>query len=323
MTGVLSGKMQLQAESMTDTTSQLPKIGYMGVGFMGHGAAKNILEKGYALTVLGHQNREPVEDLLSRGAQEAHSPAELGLRCDMVFMCLPSSRHVEQAVFGASGILSVARPGFVLIDSTTSEPDSTRRIGAALREKGADMVDAPFGRTPKEAELGTLSTFVGGEPATVQRVMPVIRTYASTVIETGTLGSGHTIKLVNNFLALATSAVVGEALSTALRLDLDMRVLKDVVDSSGGNSVMFQRFMQWTLNGDDSDFKAMMSIAVKDLQYYRKIAEPNGGITNLADAATQVYQLANHLGHERQFMPVLPTILANFVDGQNRPLPDP
>lgn len=115
---------------------------------------------------------------------------------------------------------------------------------------------------------------MGGEPAVVQRVMPVIQTYASTIIETGALGSGHTIKLVNNFLALATSAVVGEALSTALRLGLDMRVLKEVVDSSGGNSVMFQRFMRWTLDADDSDFKAMMSIAVKDLQYYRKSLPP-------------------------------------------------
>jgi 3-hydroxyisobutyrate dehydrogenase-like beta-hydroxyacid dehydrogenase len=307
---------------MTDTAVRPPAIGYMGVGFMGHGAAKNILEKGYALTVLGHRNREPVEDLLRRGAQEAHTPAELASRCDMVFMCLPSTGHVEQAVFGPSGILSVARPGFVLIDSTTSEPESTRRIGAALREKGADMIDAPFGRTPKEAELGTLSTFVGGEPEVLQRVMPVIRTYASTIIETGALGTGHTIKLVNTFLALATSAVVGEALSTALRLGLDMRVLKEVVDSSGGNSVMFQRFMKWTLEGDDSDFKALMSIAVKDLRYYRTLAAPGGGVTHLADAAAQVYQLANHLGHERQFMPVLSTILANFVDGKDRPLPD-
>lgn len=120
---------------------------------MGHGAAKNILEKGYRLTVLGHRNREPVQDLLGRGAQEAQTPAELASRSDMVFMCLPSTGHVEQAVFGESGILSVARPGLVLIDSTTSEPDSTRRIGAALREKGADMVDAPFGRTPKRPNL--------------------------------------------------------------------------------------------------------------------------------------------------------------------------
>lgn len=314
--------MRLRLVHMTDSKTHLKKIGYMGVGFMGHGAAKNILQKGFPLTVLGHKNRAPVDDLLQRGAQEVRTPADLASRSDIVFMCLPSSGHVEEAVFGESGILSVAQPGFVLVDSTTSEPDSTRRIGAALRARGADMVDAPFGRTPKEAELGTLSTFVGGHPDTVQSVMPVIRTYANTIVETGELGTGHTIKLLNNFLALATSAVVGEALSTALRLGLDMRILKEVVDSAGGNSVMFQRFMRWTLDGDDSDFKAMMSIAVKDLQYYRRIAEPNGGITNLADAATQVYQIANHLGHERQFMPVLPTILANFVDGKNRPLPD-
>lgn len=101
---------------MTNTTTPLLKIGYMGVGFMGHGAAKNILEKGFPLTVLGHRNREPVEDLLGRGAQEAQSPADLASRSDIVFMCLPSTQHVEQAVFGESGILSVARPGFVLVD---------------------------------------------------------------------------------------------------------------------------------------------------------------------------------------------------------------
>ena len=322
MTGILSEKMQFQPKFMNNTNLNVSRIGYMGVGLMGHGAAKHILEKGYSLTVLGHQNREPIEDLIKRGANEAYSTAELGLSCDIVFMCLPSTKHVEHAVFGESGILSVARADFVLIDSTTSEPDSTLKIGAALREKGADMVDAPFGRTPKEAELGTLSTFVGGEPQTVKRVMPIIRTYASTIIETGALGTGHTVKLVNNFLALATSAVVGEALSTALRLGLDMSVLKQVVDSAGGNSVMFQRFMRWILDGNDTDLKAVMSIAVKDLQYYRKIAAPDGGITNLADAATQVYQLASHLGYEKQFMPVLPTILANFVDGKNRPLPE-
>ena len=173
----------------------------MGVGFMGHGAAKNILQKGFPLTVLGHKNREPIDDLLQRGAQEARTPADLASRSDIVFMCLPSSGHVEEAVFGESGFLSVAQPGFVLVDSTTSEPESTRRIGAALRAKGADMVDAPFGRTPKEAELGTLSTFVGGHPDTVQSVIPVIRTYANTIVETGELGTGHTIKLLNNFLA--------------------------------------------------------------------------------------------------------------------------
>lgn len=297
------------------------RIGFMGVGFMGHGAARHILEKGYPLTVLGHRNRQPVEDLLARGASEARDPADLARRSDVVFMCLPSAGHVEQAITGTPGMLQAARPGLTVVDCTTSEPEVTLRLGAALQAQGAHMVDAPLGRTPKEAEEGTLSTFVGGDPAVVQSLRPVMQTYASTIIETGALGSGHTMKLLNNFLALATSAVVGEALSTALRMQVDMKVLKQVVDSAGGNSVMFQRFMHWMLDQDDSHFQAMMSIGVKDLQYYRRLAEKDGGITHLADAAMQLYLLANQLGHERQFMPVLPTILANFVDGQNRPLP--
>lgn len=297
------------------------RIGFMGVGFMGHGAARNILEKGYPLTVLGHRNRQPVEDLLARGASEATDPADLAQRCDVVFLCLPSAEHVEQALCGSPGVLQQARPGLIVVDCTTSEPALTLRLGQMLQAQGAHLVDAPFGRTPKEAEEGTLSTFVGGEPSVVQALRPVMQTYASTIIETGPLGSGHTMKLLNNFLALATSAVVGEALSTALRMNVDMKVLKQVVDSAGGNSVMFQRFMHWMLEQDDSHFQAMMSIGVKDLQYYRRLAEKDGGITHLADAATQLYLLANKLGHARQFMPVLPTILANHVDGQDRPLP--
>lgn len=302
-------------------TSTAPRIGYMGVGYMGHGAAKNILEKGYELTILGNRNRAPVEDLIRRGAEEALHPADIVSKCDFLFLCLPSTVQVEQAVYGEFGILSAARPGFVLIDSTTSDPESTRKIATSLKDKGAHMVDAPFGRTPKEAELGMLSTFVGGEPDIVNKVRPVIETYANTIVETGPLGNGHTMKLLNNFLAIATSAVVGEALATGLRLGIDMHVFKRVVDTAGGNSVMFQRYMQWILNGDDSHLQGMMSIATKDLKYYRKIAEENSCITNLADAASQVYQLANHLGYEKQFMPVLPTILANFTDGDHRPLP--
>lgn len=307
---------------MRNAQASSPRIGYMGVGYMGHGAARNILEKGYPLTVLGHRNRAPVDDLIQRGAREARTPAELAACSDFLFMCLPSSAHVETAVFGESGILSAARPGFVLIDSTTSEPASTLRIAGALKERGAHMVDAPFGRTPREAELGTLSTFVGGDADIVRQVRPVMETYASTIVQTGPLGSGHTMKLLNNFLAIATSAVVGETLAAGLRLGIDMNVFKQVVDTAGGNSVMFQRYMQWILHGDDSHFQAMMSIATKDLRYYRKIAEQHDCSTNLADAALQVYQLANQLGHEKQFMPVLSTILANLSDGKDRPLPE-
>ncbi|MBK9606874.1 MAG: NAD(P)-dependent oxidoreductase, partial [Betaproteobacteria bacterium] len=249
------------------------RIGYMGVGLMGHGAAKNILEKGYALTVLGNTNRVPVEDLVARGAGEARSPAELAEKCDVVFLCLPTTVEVERAVYGEDGILSALRPGFILVDSTTSDPVSTRRIGADLRARDADMVDAPLGRTPKEAERGALSSFVGGERTTLDRVTPVIATFADTIVETGPLGSGHTIKLLNNFLAIGTSAVVGEALAAAEMLGVDMNIFRQVVETGGANSVMFQRYAHWMLEGDDSHLQGTMRIALKDLRYYRKMAD--------------------------------------------------
>ena len=298
------------------------RVGYMGVGYMGHGAAKNIKLKGHDLIVLGNRNRKPVDDLLAIGATEAKNPADLASRCDVMFMCLPSTVQVEEAVYGPDGVLSVARPGFILVDSTTSDPDSTRRIGADLHAKGADMVDAPLGRTPKEAELGKLSSFVGGDKAVVARVRPIIECFADSIVETGELGSAHTMKLLNNFLAICTSAVVGEGIAAAVRLGVDLEVFKKVVDTSGGNGVMFQRFMPWVLEGDDSHMQGMMSIAYKDLKYYRKLAGQSDLVTIMAEAASQLYALPNRMGHSRQFMSVLPTILANLSDGGKRPLPE-
>ncbi len=297
------------------------RVGYMGVGLMGHGAAKNMLLKGHALTVLGNRNRAPVDDLLGRGASEATNPRALAEACDVMFMCLPSTVQVEQAVYGDDGVVHAARPGFVLVDATTSDPLSTRRIGADLRARGADMVDAPMGRTPKEAEAGTLSSFVGGERATLDRVLPLIRCYADTIVEAGPLGSGHAIKLVNNFLAIGTSAIVGEAIAAAMVLGIDLATFKAVVDTGGANSVMFQRFIQWSLTGDDSAFQATMQIGVKDLAYYSKMAAEAGLGTALAEAAARPYELADRLGHGKQFMPVVSAILATQVDGKERPLP--
>ncbi|MFZ9487814.1 MAG: NAD(P)-dependent oxidoreductase, partial [Alphaproteobacteria bacterium] len=219
------------------------KVGYIGVGLMGHGAARNILEKGHALAVLGNRNRAPVDDLVRRGAREAASPAELARDCDVVFMCLPSSVEVERTVLGPDGILSAARPGLVVVASTTADPASPRRLGAALRACDADLVDAPVGRTPKEAEAGKLSTFVGGRPESVALVRPIIEAYAEVIIDAGELGAGHVLKLCNNFISIGTCAVISEAVATAAKLGVDLGKLHEVVSAGGANSAMFQMVM--------------------------------------------------------------------------------
>ncbi|MBS0559305.1 MAG: NAD(P)-dependent oxidoreductase [Proteobacteria bacterium] len=298
-----------------------PRIGYIGVGLMGHGAAANILAKGYPLTILGNRNRAPVEDLVARGAAEAFSPADLAARSDIVFTCLPSSVEVEQAVLGADGLMASIRPGMIHVDSTTADPTSTRRLAALYEERGAAMVDAPVGRTPKEAEAGMLNTFLGGDPATLDRVRPVIACYADTIIEAGPIGSGHTLKLVNNFISVGTSALIAEAVATAARLGVDLAKLFEVVSSGGANSAMFQMMMPWVLEGDDSRLKGPLRIGGKDLRFYCRMAEAAGAPAFIAQAASQTYQLANARGNGERFIPTLPGILAELMGTPIRPLP--
>jgi 3-hydroxyisobutyrate dehydrogenase-like beta-hydroxyacid dehydrogenase len=297
------------------------RVGYIGVGLMGHGTAKHILRGGYALTVLGHRNRAPVDDLLAAGAHEARTPREVAATCDVVFTCLPSSVEVDATVFGPDGLLAGCHPGMIHVDSTTADPTETRRIGAAYATRGGAMVDAPVGRTPREAEAGKLSTFLGGDADAIARVRPIIETYADTIIEAGPLGSGHTLKLVNNFISIGTSAVIAEAVATASKLGVDLRKLYDVVSSGGANSAMFQMVMPWVLDGDDSRLRGPLRIAGKDLRFYCRLAESVQAPSFVAQSASQLYQLANVRGHGERFMPTLPGILAALIGAPIRELP--
>jgi 3-hydroxyisobutyrate dehydrogenase-like beta-hydroxyacid dehydrogenase len=298
----------------------LERVGYVGVGLMGHGAAKNILEKGHPLVVLGHRNRAPVDDLVTRGAREAKNLREVAEQSDVIFICLPSAVEVEATVLGADGLLSHMRPGCVLVDSTTSDPNLTRHLGAQLKATGCDMVDGPLGRTPMEAEAGKLNTFLGGDAAAIARVRPIIACYAETIIEAGPLGSGHTLKLVNNFISIGTSAVIAEAVATASKLGVDLKTLYDVVSSGGANSAMFQMVMPWALEGDASRLKGPLRIAGKDMRFYCRLAESAGMASFVAQAVNQTYQLANAQGHGEQFMPLLAGILAELNGGKIRDL---
>jgi 3-hydroxyisobutyrate dehydrogenase-like beta-hydroxyacid dehydrogenase len=297
------------------------RVGYIGVGLMGHGAARNILKASYALTILGHRNRAPVEDLVGAGAVEAKTAAEVAKRSDVVFTCLPSTVEVEHTVFGAGGLLEGAHDGMIYIDSTTANPESTRRIGAEMSKRGCAMVDAPVGRTPREAEQGKLNTFVGGDPATVAKVKPIISCYADTIIEAGPLGTGHTLKLLNNFISIGNSAIIAEAVATAAKLGVDLRTFYNVVSSGGANSAMFQMVMPWVLEGDDSRLKGPIRIAGKDMRFYCRMAEGAPAPAFIAQAVNQIYQLANARGHGERFMPTLSGILAELIGAKFRDLP--
>jgi len=281
------------------------RVGFIGVGLMGHGMAKNIVEKGYPLTVLGHRNRQPVDDLLHRGAAEAKTPAEVARQSDVVFLCVTGSPQVEDIVFRKDGLLDGLTAGTIVADSTTAEPTSTAKVAAAVVDRGGRFVDTPLVRTPKEAEEGRLAVMTGGDPVTIDEIRPILQTFAEVIIHAGPLGSGHKLKLINNFLALAVAAAVAEAVATAKKSGVDLKALTDIATSGGADSVMLRRFSKYYLEGDDSLAKFAISNACKDARYYTHFAEATPVAAFIAEAVHQTYQLAQIQGFGDKYLPHL------------------
>ncbi len=280
------------------------RIGFIGAGLMGHGMAKNIVEKGYRLTVLAHRNRSPIEDLLCRGATEAKSPAALTRASDVVILCVPSSTEVELCVFAENGILAGAQEGLIVIDSTTAEPASTERVAKALAAKNVRFADAPLTRSPKDAEAGRLNTMVGADDATLAAIRPVLEVYCENIFHVGPIGSGHRMKLINNFLSQGTAALIAEAVTTATKAGIDLAKLFEVVSAGGANSSVFQRFMPWVLTGEGGMIFKLKN-GQKDVRYYTHLAEAVGSTAFLGEAVHQIYTLAAAQGESESYVPAL------------------
>jgi 3-hydroxyisobutyrate dehydrogenase-like beta-hydroxyacid dehydrogenase len=282
------------------------RIGFIGAGLMGHGVAKNILEKGYPLTVLGHRNREPVDDLVGRGAGEARSAAEIAAGAEVVFTCLPDSDVVERVVLGPGGILEGAREGLILCDLTTAAPARTIALGTRLAERGVHLLDTPMTLTPKEAEEGRLNLLVGGERALFDRLHPIFATFNERIWHIGPLGSAHTLKLINNFLSQAGNALVVEAITTALAAGVDPHRMREVISVSGGNSVSFQRLSRFAV-GEDPAGGGAFSIrnGLKDVRYFTDLQEAHGMLPTMGEATRQFMRLAVALGYGDRMLPAL------------------
>jgi 3-hydroxyisobutyrate dehydrogenase-like beta-hydroxyacid dehydrogenase len=294
---------QSRHTNQRDMTMQT--IGFIGAsGMMGHGIAKNLRAKGHPVALTVHRNRERVADLLAAGTIEAASPAALAGTCDIVFICVTGSPQVEAAVSGANGLLAGARPGLVIVDCSTSEPDSTTRLREQCAAAGVSFVDAPLARTPVEAELGRLNVMVGASDAQFAQLKPVIQAFAENVIHVGAPGAGHTIKLLNNFIAQAICTATAEAFAVGQRAGVDLTKLVELVSAGAVNSGLFQA-MAKTLHGDLAGLKFELDNARKDLRYYTHLAESLNVPSLVGEAVHQSLSLASALGFGGKYVPSL------------------
>ena len=289
-------------------------VGFAGVGLMGHGMAKNIVEKGYALTVLGHRNRAPVEDLLKRGAREAKSARELADASDIVFICVTGSPEVEAIVRG--GLKEGLKPGSIVVDCSTADPVSTMALAAELAAIGVTLVDAPLSRTPKEAWEGTLDTMVGASDEIFARIEPVLKTWAGRVVHIGGTGDGHRMKLLNNFLAMGYAALYAEAITLAQKVGITPQRFDSVIRGGRMDCGFYQTFMRWTLDGDRDAHKFTLANAFKDMRYLESMADAAGISNPLGNAVKNSYALAVSRGGAADYVPMLATAVGamNGVD---------
>ncbi|MBI3528894.1 MAG: NAD(P)-dependent oxidoreductase [Betaproteobacteria bacterium] len=272
------------------------KIGFIGVGLMGHGMAKNLVEKGFPMTVLGHKNRAPVEDLIKRGAKEAKDVAELVKVSEIVFLCVTGSPQVEDLIYRKGGILDIAASGQIVVDTSTSQPGSTLKIAADLKAKSVRFADAPLARTPVEAEQGRLNTMVGADDATFGEIEPVLKAFCENIFHVGEVGAGHKIKLINNCAAIGQMVLIAEALSACAKLGVDPKKYFALVSSGAANSGIFQMLAGKAVEGDFGGMKFGLANALKDVRYYNQMAMEFGVAGAMAAATLQTLTQAVNLG---------------------------
>jgi 3-hydroxyisobutyrate dehydrogenase-like beta-hydroxyacid dehydrogenase len=283
-----------------------PAIGFVGVGLMGHGIAKNLLAKGFPLTLRVHRNRAAAEDLLAAGATEAPSYADLARNADIVMLCVTGAPQVEEVVLGPQGIASGARPGLIVIDTSTSEPAMTTRMRDVLAQQSVRFVDAPLARTPVEAEQGRLNIMVGADDATFAELQPVFAGFCENIVHAGPPGHGIVLKLINNFIAQAICTATAEACAAAAKSGLSIAKLHQVISAGAVNSGLFQMLVGRMLeSGDLTGLKFTLSNAAKDLRYYTHFTESMMMPSIVGEAVHQSLVMANALGFGEKYVPSL------------------
>lgn len=287
------------------------RIGFIGVGLMGHGMAGNIVDKGWPLTVMGHRNREPVEDLKARGAAEAASPKALAEQSDIVILCVTGSPEVQAVIQGPEGLAAAGKP-LLIIDCSTSDPSVTIKLAAELAPAGITLIDGPLGRTPADAKAGTLDVMVGGAPEHVERARPVLDAFAARVIHTGPTGTGHTMKLLNNFLSMGYAALYSEALALGAKAGLTPQLFDSVIRGGRMDCGFYQTFFKWVLERDRNAHKFTLRNAMKDMTYLASFANSVGLANPVGATVRNSFALAVATGHGDNYVPQLSDIVAEM-----------
>lgn len=235
-------------------------VGFVGLGMMGRPMVERLLEAGHTVHV-HNRSRGPAETLATRGAIAADSTARVAELSDIVLTALPTPEAVDEVY---AELLRAARSGQVYADHSTVRPEQNRRWATALGAKGAGYLDAPVSGGPSGAAGGTLTIMVGGDQSTLDRVLPILQAYGSTIRLCGPVGAGQVVKLVNQLLVGVHTAAIAEAAVFGAALGADPAVVLELLGKSYGGSTMMVRHMPRFMSRDFSG-ATPITLILKDL----------------------------------------------------------
>jgi 2-hydroxy-3-oxopropionate reductase len=270
------------------------KVGYIGLGLMGKSIARNIMKAGFPLVVY-NRSRRAVDELVSEGAREASSAAEVASKVDVVFTNLPDSPDVELVVLGKRGIIEGAFPGLVYVDNSTIKPASARLVAENLAQVGVLSLDAPVSGGDVGARNGTLAIMVGGPAEALEKVMPVFQAMGKSVTHVGDSGAGQIAKAANQIMVAAQMVAMGELLVFAQKAGADPRKVIEAIKGGAAQCWTLDVKPQRLFAGNrQPGFKAYMQ--AKDLAIVMETARQYGIPLPGASTHAQLFEAMKQMG---------------------------
>jgi 2-hydroxy-3-oxopropionate reductase len=274
------------------------RIGFIGLGTMGTPMVRNLLKRGYAVTVWARR-AEAIAPVAAAGAAAGESPADVASKSDIVMTMVTDTKAVEEVVLGEHGIASAGRSGSLVVDHSTIAPDAARRIASALEAQAVEMVDAPVSGGSMAAAAGTLAIMIGGSKAAVERVTPVLSSYAGHVVHVGASGAGQVAKACNQICTIVNQLGAAEAMLLAERAGVDPRAVKDALMSGFAASRMLD-LQAPKMIARDFDGRIESRLHHKDIHIVLDLARAFGIELPASAAAAAVLDRLQERGGARQ-----------------------
>ena len=273
-----------------------PVVGFIGLGLMGSAMCNRLLDLDYSLNIVANKSRAAIDKAVERGAVEMQNGKALAEASDIIMLCMDTSKSVESRMLSTDGIVNGLSSGKVAIDFGTSLPQSTKKIGEAVAATGAAYLDAPLGRTPAHALDGLLNIMCAGDLDAFKKVEPTLKDLGENVFHLGALGSGHTIKLINNFFGMTTANAMAEAFAMADLAGIERQQVYDVMAAGPLHSMMMDFVKAYAVDGVSTALEFSVRNAHKDVGYYVEMVNALGAESLMSHGTKQALGLSNSAG---------------------------